>query len=74
MSNTTIPFHLGDEVIERIGEGQNAPNHRTKIVHISGDECETETGRLYSRLTGVRIPKSDPYRSITGTAYAGVRR
>ncbi len=70
---TTIPFHFGDEVIERIGEGEDAPHWYTAIARVAGDECETVTGRLYDRNSGVRIPKSDKYRSITGTKYAGVR-
>lgn len=69
---TTIPFNQGETVIERIGEGPGATNHETTIVEIRGNRALTQTGRYYNRQTGVRTPESDPYRSITGTAFARV--
>lgn len=63
---TTIPFVKGDAVMERIGDVR----HETTVIEVEGDECLTQTGNLYSRETGMRVPAGEgPYRSLTGTAF-----
>lgn len=67
---TTIPFSLGDAVMERIGDVR----HETTVIEVEGDECLTQTGHLYNRETGMRVPAGEGvYRSLTGTAFGPIK-
>ena len=51
-ARTSLLFSLGDRVIERFGDGANAPTQAAKIIEIKDDFCLTDTGYWYDRLTG----------------------
>lgn len=62
------PYRRGETVIERVGEGEDAPERNVTIVWEGGKGSErvvvTETGLEYDAGTGMRTNKAEPYRSI----------
>lgn len=48
----TLTFKVGDVVIERFGEGPDAPAEESLVIDVKGERCQTESGLWYDRLTG----------------------
>ena len=70
--HSTLPFEVGDTVIERIGIDREATNTEVKIEKVDGNICTTSTGRTYDRRTGGRVPINEKgYRALHGTMYSG---
>lgn len=68
MSKYTSPvYKVGQAVIERIGEGDHATEHPTTIDAVSKGVAYTETANDYDALTGMRLDRTESYRSIRDT-------
>lgn len=63
-------FGVGDRVIERRGEDRStAVIVETVIVEARAGHVRTRDGHWYDALTGGRVDRGQPYRSITSPSY-----
>ncbi len=57
-------YKPGQTVVERLGAGPNAVSTIVKIKSAYGDIVRTTSDNEYNYLTGMRVNKNQPYRSI----------
>lgn len=77
MTKSLLPFKVGDEVIERVGEGDAGVNTLVTIISIDDDTCTTSSGFIYDRTTGALIFSSrenEGYRALHSPGYSGCER
>ena len=68
-------FQIADRVVEGIASAHCGviANQVTTVMDAGDDWCETATGRVYDRLTGMAYPpeKDAPYRRIMRPEFIG---
>lgn len=63
----TASYTVGQVVIERFGDGDSAEETESRIIESDGKTVTTDSGYEYDAVTGMRINRAEPYRSIRDT-------